>query len=164
MTWARRLPETALSPSVAAFAPDAAPGVLQFGPMRIKRDLVETVVRAARDTDTDPTLLMAIADKESAFAPAVKASTSSATGLFQFLDSTWLRVVRDFGSEFGLEKEAAAIDSSDGRLSFMGMPCPNLFTGEMGIHSKLEYVSVQDMEKAVEVCVNLAQIWEEKSI
>jgi hypothetical protein len=87
---------------------------MQFGPMRIKRELVETVVRAARDTNTDPTLLMAIADKESAFAPTVKASTSSATGLFQFIDSTWLRVVRDFGGEFGLEKEAAAIDSSDG--------------------------------------------------
>lgn len=48
------------------------------------------------------------------------------------------------------------------RLSFMGLPCPNLFTGEMGIHSKQEYVSVQDMEKAVEVLVHLAQIWEEK--
>jgi tripeptide aminopeptidase len=45
------------------------------------------------------------------------------------------------------------------RLSFMGLPCPNIFTGEMGIHSKQEYVSVQDMEKAVEVCVNLVQIW-----
>ena len=33
------------------------------------------------------------------------------------------------------------------RLSFMGLPCPNLFTGEMAIHSKHEYVSVQDMEK-----------------
>lgn len=49
------------------------------------------------------------------------------------------------------------------RLSFMGMPCPNLFTGEMGIHSKQEYVSVQDMEKAVEVLVHLAQIWEERA-
>lgn len=49
------------------------------------------------------------------------------------------------------------------RLSFMGMPCPNIFTGEMAIHSKLEYVSVQDMEKAVEVCINLLQVWEEKS-
>ena len=46
------------------------------------------------------------------------------------------------------------------RLSFMGLPCPNLFTGEMGIHSKQEYVSVQDMEKATEVLVHLAQIWE----
>lgn len=49
------------------------------------------------------------------------------------------------------------------RLSFMGLPCPNLFTGEMGIHSKQEYVSVQDMEKAVETLVHLAQVWEEKS-
>ena len=48
------------------------------------------------------------------------------------------------------------------RLSFMGLPCPNLFTGEMGIHSKQEYVSVQDMEKAVEVLVHLSRIWEEK--
>lgn len=49
------------------------------------------------------------------------------------------------------------------RLSFMGMPCPNIFTGEMGIHSKQEYVSVQDMEKAVEVLVHLSQVWEEQS-
>ncbi len=49
------------------------------------------------------------------------------------------------------------------RLSFMGLPCPNIFTGEMGIHSKQEYVSVQDMEKAVEMLVQLSQIWEEKS-
>jgi len=48
------------------------------------------------------------------------------------------------------------------RLSFMGLPCPNIFTGEMAIHSKLEYVSIQDMEKATEVCVNLIKLWEEK--
>jgi len=44
------------------------------------------------------------------------------------------------------------------RLSFMGLPCPNLFTGEMAIHSKHEYVSVQDMEKAVGVMVELPQL------
>jgi tripeptide aminopeptidase len=49
------------------------------------------------------------------------------------------------------------------RLSFMGLPCPNIFTGEMGIHSKQEYVSVQDMEKAVEILVHLAGIWEENA-
>lgn len=49
------------------------------------------------------------------------------------------------------------------RLSFMGLPCPNLFTGEMGIHSKHEYVSVQDMEKAVHTMVETIKIWEEKS-
>ncbi|MCB9223703.1 MAG: peptidase T [Crocinitomicaceae bacterium] len=49
------------------------------------------------------------------------------------------------------------------RLSFMGLPCPNIFTGEMAIHSKHEYVSVQDMEKAVKTMVNLIQIWEENA-
>jgi tripeptide aminopeptidase len=45
------------------------------------------------------------------------------------------------------------------RLSFMGLPCPNLFTGEMNFHSKQEYVSVQDMEKSVAVLVELVKIW-----
>jgi tripeptide aminopeptidase len=49
------------------------------------------------------------------------------------------------------------------RLSFMGLPCPNLFTGEMAIHSKHEYVSVQDMQKAVYTMVELISIWEEKA-
>lgn len=44
------------------------------------------------------------------------------------------------------------------RLSFMGLPCPNIFTGEMAIHSKLEYVSVQDMQKAVDVCIEIAKL------
>jgi len=47
------------------------------------------------------------------------------------------------------------------RLSFMDLPCPNLFTGEMGIHSKHEYVSVQDMQKAVKTLIELVQIWTE---
>jgi tripeptide aminopeptidase len=47
------------------------------------------------------------------------------------------------------------------RLSFMGLPCPNIFTGEMAFHSKQEFVSVQDMQKAVEAVVHLAQIWAE---
>jgi len=47
------------------------------------------------------------------------------------------------------------------RLSFMGLPCPNLFTGEMAIHSKHEYVSVQDMQKAVDTMIELVQIWEQ---
>jgi tripeptide aminopeptidase len=48
------------------------------------------------------------------------------------------------------------------RLSFMGLPCPNIFAGEHAFHSRQEWVSVQDMEKAVEVIVNLVGIWEEK--
>jgi tripeptide aminopeptidase len=49
------------------------------------------------------------------------------------------------------------------RLSFMGLPCPNLFTGMQGIHSKTEWIGVADMEKAVETLVHLVQVWEEKS-
>lgn len=49
------------------------------------------------------------------------------------------------------------------RLSFMGLPCPNLFAGEQAIHSKLEHISVQDMNKAVETMVYIAQVWYEKS-
>jgi tripeptide aminopeptidase len=47
------------------------------------------------------------------------------------------------------------------RLSFMGLPCPNIFTGEMAFHSLQEYVSVQDMEKAVETILHLGTIWTE---
>lgn len=49
------------------------------------------------------------------------------------------------------------------RLSFMGLPCPNIFAGEHAFHSKEEWVSVQDMEKAVETLIHLAMIWEEKA-
>jgi len=63
----------------------------------------------------------------------------------------------------GIEPVERAIrGGTDGsRLSFMGLPTPNLFAGEHNFHSRLEWVSVQDMEKAVEVIVNLARIWGE---
>lgn len=65
----------------------------------------------------------------------------------------------------GIEPRPTIIrGGTDGsRLSFMGMPCPNIFTGEMAIHSKHEYVSVQDMEKATRTLVELVQIWEKHS-
>ncbi|XUM20818.1 peptidase T [Bradyrhizobium oligotrophicum S58] len=49
------------------------------------------------------------------------------------------------------------------RLSFMGLPCPNIFAGEHAFHSRLEWVSVKDMEKAAQTIVHLAMIWEEHS-
>jgi tripeptide aminopeptidase len=49
------------------------------------------------------------------------------------------------------------------RLSFMGLPCPNIFAGEHAFHSRLEWVSHQDMEKAVQTIVHLATIWEERA-
>lgn len=65
----------------------------------------------------------------------------------------------------GLELHEAAIrGGTDGsRLSFMGLPTPNIFAGEHNFHSRLEWISVQDMAKAVEVIVKLAQVWEERA-
>jgi len=60
--------------------------------------------------------------------------------------------------------ERAIRGGTDGsRLSFMGLPTPNIFAGEQNFHSRLEWVSVQDMEKAVETIVELAKVWEERT-
>lgn len=65
----------------------------------------------------------------------------------------------------GLElREQAIRGGTDGsRLSFMGLPTPNVFAGEHNFHSRLEWISAQDMEKAVEVIINLAKVWEERA-
>ena len=61
-------------------------------------------------------------------------------------------------------RERAIRGGTDGsRLSFMGLPTPNIFAGEQNFHSRFEWVSVQDMEKAVDVIVELAQVWEERT-
>ena len=65
------------------------------------------------------------------------------------------------GLQLKMESIRGGTDGS--RLSFMGLPSPNLFAGEQAIHSKLEFISVQDMNKAVETMVYLVQVWEEKS-
>jgi tripeptide aminopeptidase len=65
------------------------------------------------------------------------------------------------GLKLKMESIRGGTDGS--RLSFMGLPCPNLFAGEQAIHSKLEFISVQDMNKAVETIVHLTAIWEEKA-
>lgn len=56
-------------------------------------------------------------------------------------------------------KEPIRGGTDGSRLSFMGLPCANIFTGMQGIHSKQEWISVYDMEKSVEVLVNLVQVW-----
>jgi len=65
----------------------------------------------------------------------------------------------------GLEPRLQSIrGGTDGsRLSFMGLPCPNIFAGEHAFHSKQEWVSVQDMQKAVDTILHLCSIWEERS-
>ncbi len=62
-----------------------------------------------------------------------------------------------------LNKESIRGGTDGSKLSFMGLPCPNLFAGEQAIHSKHEFISVQDMNKAVDTIIELVKIWEERS-
>lgn len=61
------------------------------------------------------------------------------------------------------ERKSARGGTDGARLSFMGLPCPDIFTGEMAFHSKHEYVSIQDMQKSVETIVHLSVIYEENA-
>ena len=62
-----------------------------------------------------------------------------------------------------VRKEAIRGGTDGSKLSFMGLPCPNLFAGEQTIHSKLEWIGVNDMIKSVETILHLSMVWEEKA-
>ena len=72
-----------------------------------------------------------------------------------------LEAIKKTGVEPVLSSIRGGTDGS--RLSFMGLPCPNIYAGEHAFHSKQEWVSVYDMQKAVETIVHLVNIWEEKT-
>lgn len=80
---------------------------------------------------------------------------------YPFVTAYALEAIQRSGIE---AKQMSIRGGTDGsRLSFMGLPCPNIFAGEHAFHGKHEWVSVQDMEKAVETIVRLTQIWEQKT-
>lgn len=60
-------------------------------------------------------------------------------------------------------KQAIRGGTDGARLSFMGLPTPNIFAGEHSFHSKLEWVAIQDMEIAVQCIIEIAKVWESKS-
>jgi len=62
-----------------------------------------------------------------------------------------------------VKKESIRGGTDGSRFSYIGMPCPNIFTGMQNIHSKLEWVGTKDMAKAAETILHLCMIWEEKS-
>lgn len=72
-----------------------------------------------------------------------------------------MEAVKRIGVEPRLSSIRGGTDGS--RLSYMGLPTPNVFAGEHSFHSKREWVSIQDMQKAVLTIINLVQVWEEKS-
>jgi tripeptide aminopeptidase len=65
------------------------------------------------------------------------------------------------GLDVKMESIRGGTDGS--KLSYIGLPCPNIFTGMQAIHSKLEWIGVKDMAKAAETIVHLCMIWEEKT-
>ena len=79
---------------------------------------------------------------------------------FSHIEANAVEAMKRAGVEPKQDLVRGGTDGS--RLSFMGLPCPNIFTGEMAIHSKHEYVSVQDMEAAIDTCIELVQVYEEK--
>ena len=72
------------------------------------------------------------------------------------IEAAVAEAMRRTGIKF--KKQSARGGTDGSRLSFMGLPCPDIFTGEMAFHGKHEYVSIQDMQKSVEVLVHLVQV------
>ena len=159
------------------WCPEATEGAEGFvHPVRIEGELEKAVVTLiVRDFDT--ALLARHEDRLRALAEGVlREFPGSAYEMAVTEQYRNMKAVLDHHPEVmdhaeeayrraGLRAERRRVrGGTDGsRLSFMGLPCPNLFTGEMALHSKQEYVSVQDMEKAVEMLVHLVQVWEENS-
>ena len=82
---------------------------IDFRGQKVPRHVATTIFDAAQATGADPVLMMAMADKESGFVVDAKPRTSSALGLYQFLEATWLEVVKLYGPRHGLATEASAI-------------------------------------------------------
>lgn len=85
-------------------------------PPAVDPAIVGDIKRASRAAHVDFGYMMAEAAQESSFHPDAKASTSSATGMFQFLDTTWLHSVKQYGAKYGLGQYAAQISDEGGRV------------------------------------------------
>ena len=81
-----------------------------------KSGVISAIQLASTRTGVDFAYLLNKADQESSLNPNAKASTSSASGLFQFIKSTWFKMVKDHGAEYGLTNEASAITEKNGQL------------------------------------------------
>lgn len=88
---------------------------MSVNPVSIPQGVREALQRAAASTGVDFTMLAETARRESGFNAGAKAPTSSATGLFQFIESTWLDMVRKYGDQHGLGAFASRISMSGGR-------------------------------------------------
>src|SRR5689334_1446103 len=96
-----------------------SPGTLTFNGAKASPDVANAIQKASARTGVDFKYLVAQAGQESSFKPDAKASTSSAQGLYQFIESTWLNMVRDKGAQHGLGDFAGMIegDASSPRVA-----------------------------------------------
>jgi tripeptide aminopeptidase len=165
-----RLPPDAMSPeTTAAYEGFVHPYVLQAG---VERTTVKVLIRdfqtaALKEKEA---ILERLAQDAVLAHPGARleiAVEESYRNMRDVLDQqpAIAEYAREAVRRAGLEPRSRLIrGGTDGsRLSFMGLPTPNLFAGEHNFHSRLEWVSVQDMEKAVEVIVNLCRVWEERT-
>ncbi|MBW8863122.1 MAG: M20/M25/M40 family metallo-hydrolase, partial [Acidobacteria bacterium] len=165
-----RLPNDSLSPETTkGYDGFVHPYVIQAGVERtsVRLLLRDFVTAGLRDKQA---LIERLAHDAAAAFPGARVETKveeSYRNMREVLDRHphIADYARDAIRRVGLEPHTQPIrGGTDGsRLSFMGLPTPNLFAGEHNFHSRLEWVSVQDMEKAVDVIVELARIWEEQS-
>ena len=106
--------------SAEPFAPNSGDDlkeVVSYGQTRVPRWLAATITRAAQVTGVDSTFMLALADKESSFSYGVKAATSSAVGLYEFFEGTWLEVLKEHAAKHGFSAAADAITVIAGRPS-----------------------------------------------
>ncbi|WP_298720918.1 transglycosylase SLT domain-containing protein [uncultured Ferrovibrio sp.] len=110
---------------MAPITPPSASGLkvvdsYRIGGHKVSYELLATLRQASQRTGVDFAYLVSQAGQESGFKADAQAKTSSARGLFQFIESTWLEMVRDHGAKYGLAAQAQQIDTgSDGRPRVM---------------------------------------------
>lgn len=136
----------------------------------VDRTSVRLIVRDFKtaELETKAALLESLARQAAARFPGLRLETTTEEqyrNMREVLDKhpAVVERAREAMRRAGLTfRERPIRGGTDGsRLSFMGLPTPNVFAGEQNFHSRLEWVSAQDMQKAVEVIVELARVWEE---
>lgn len=107
-----------------------------------RRDLPGVIAQSARRTGVDFQYLVAQAQLESGMQPDAKAQTSSATGLYQFIDQTWLGLVKEKGDQYGLGWAQSAISRNG--------------NGQLTVADKAQKSSILALRNNPEISANLA--------
>src|SRR5258708_31570158 len=92
--------------------PPFIPGPITYNGARPSAEVASAIHKASATTGVDFGYLVAQAGQDASFRPDAKAGTSSAAGLYQFVDSTWLSMIRDNGAAYGLRDLASHIDTA----------------------------------------------------